>query len=62
MLASSRQKLPPAEVGQNVVVKVPDVNSGRVAPRNVLAVVNESGLYKLGIKEFMLETNSPSLI
>ncbi|KAK5645096.1 hypothetical protein RI129_006396 [Pyrocoelia pectoralis] len=58
MLALSQQKLPPIKVGQNVVVKVPDVDRGRLAPRNVLAVVlsvNESGLYKLGTKKGALE-------
>ena len=58
MLTLSRQKLPPAEVGQNVLVKVPDVDRGRLAPRNVLDVVlkiNENGLYKLGTKEGELE-------
>ncbi|KAK4879816.1 hypothetical protein RN001_007962 [Aquatica leii] len=58
MLALSQQKLPSIKVGQNVVVKVPDVDRGRLAPRNVLAVVlsvNESGLYKLGTKEGILE-------
>ncbi|KAK4875911.1 hypothetical protein RN001_012333 [Aquatica leii] len=58
MLALSQQKLPPIKVSQNVVVKVPDVDRGRLAPRNVLAVVlsvNESGLYKLGTKEGVLE-------
>ncbi|KAJ8935648.1 hypothetical protein NQ314_012711 [Rhamnusium bicolor] len=30
----SREKLPSAECGQNVVVKVPDVDRGRLAPRN----------------------------
>ncbi|KAH0810939.1 hypothetical protein GEV33_011852 [Tenebrio molitor] len=58
MLALSREKLPPAEIGQNVVVKVPDVDRGRLAPRSVVAVVlsvNESSLYKLGTKEGVLE-------
>lgn len=58
MLALSREKLPPAEIGQNVVVKVPDVDRGRLAPRSVLAVVlsvNDSSLYKLGTKEGVLE-------
>ncbi|XP_024879377.1 SCAN domain-containing protein 3-like [Temnothorax curvispinosus] len=58
MLSLSCQKLPPAEVGQNVVVKVPDVDRGRLAPRNVLAAVlsvNKCGLYKLGTKNGELE-------
>ncbi|KAK4872311.1 hypothetical protein RN001_016435 [Aquatica leii] len=36
MLALSQQNLPPIKVSQNVVVKVPDVDRGRLAPRNVL--------------------------
>nr|CAI5856442.1 unnamed protein product [Callosobruchus analis] len=70
MLALSRVKLPPAEIGQNVVVKVPDVDRARLVPRSVLAVilnVNDSSLYKLGTKEDVLENfivvmNSTSLI
>jgi hypothetical protein len=40
------------------VVRVPDLDRGRPAPRNVLAVVvdvNSSGLYLLGTKEGPLE-------
>jgi hypothetical protein len=40
------------------VVRVPDVDLGRLAPRNILAVVvdvNSSGLYQLGTKERLLE-------
>nr|CAI5822321.1 unnamed protein product [Callosobruchus analis] len=70
MLALSRDKLPPAEIGQNVVVKVPDVDTARLAPRSVLAVVLnvlDSSLYKLGTKEDVVENyivvmNSTSLI
>ncbi|KAF2895485.1 hypothetical protein ILUMI_10691 [Ignelater luminosus] len=54
MLALSRQKVPPAEVDQNAIVKVPKVDRERLVYRNVLAVVvsvNESGLYQLGTKE-----------
>nr|CAI5851390.1 unnamed protein product [Callosobruchus analis] len=56
MLALSRDKQPPAEISQYVVVKVPDVDSGRLAPRSVMAVVlsvNDSSLYKLGTKQGM---------
>lgn len=54
MVALSNAKLPPIEVGKTVVVRVPDVDRGRTAPRSVLAVVaeiNASGLYKVGTKE-----------
>jgi hypothetical protein len=42
----------------NVVVRMLDVDRGRLAPRNVLAVVvdgNPSGLYLFGTKEGLLE-------
>nr|CAI5848450.1 unnamed protein product [Callosobruchus analis] len=58
MLALSRDKLPPAQIGQNIVVKVSDVDRGRLAPRSVLAVVlrmNGSSLYMLRTKEGVLE-------
>nr|CAI5861660.1 unnamed protein product [Callosobruchus analis] len=57
MLTLCHDKLPPAEVGQNVVVKVPNVDKGRLAPRSVLAValsINYSILFKLGTKEDVL--------
>jgi len=40
------------------VVRVPDLDQGRLAPRNILAVnggVDSSGLYLLGMKEGLLE-------
>lgn len=58
MLALSNSKFPPAEIGTSVVVRVPDVDRGRLAPRNVLAVVTQvksSGLYELGTKNGTLE-------
>lgn len=58
MLASSLQKLPPAEVGQNYLVKIPGSDRGKLAPRNIVAVVlsvHESGMYQLGTKEGILE-------
>jgi hypothetical protein len=51
-------RLPAVDIGTNVVVRVPDVDRGRLAPRNVLEVVvgiNSSGLYLLGTKEGLLE-------
>lgn len=44
----------PAELDQNVLVKIPYVDIGRLAPRHVLTVVlniHESGLYQLGTKD-----------
>ena len=54
----SNSRLPTVDIGTNVVVRVPDLDRGRLAPRNVLAVVvdvNSSGLYLLGTKEGLLE-------
>ncbi|KAK2580369.1 hypothetical protein KPH14_001001 [Odynerus spinipes] len=45
-------------VEREFVVRVPDVDRGRTAPRNILAVVagiNASGLYELGTKEGHLD-------
>jgi len=42
----------------NIVVRVPDLDRGRLAPRTVLAVivdVSSSGIYLLGTKEGLLE-------
>lgn len=53
MLAQSRHKFPPVDVGDNVLITTPDVDRGRLAPRNILAVVMEradQGLYTLGTK------------
>ena len=55
---SPTQRLPAVDIGTNVVVRVPDLDRGRLAPRNVLAVVvdvNSSGLYLLGTQEDPLE-------
>jgi len=58
MVSLSNSRLPPVDIGTNVVVMVPDLDRGRLAPRNVLAVivdVSSSGLYLLGTKEGLLE-------
>ena len=58
MVSLSNSKLPAVYIGTNVVVRVSDLDRGRLAPRNVLAVVvdvNSSGLYQLGTKEGLLE-------
>ena len=47
MVSFSNSRLPAVNIGTNVVVRVPDVDRGRLAPRNVIAVVvdvNYSGL------------------
>jgi len=58
MVSLSNSRLPVVDTGSNVVVRVPDLDRGRLAPRNVPAVVvdvSSSGLYLLGTKEGLLE-------
>ena len=58
MVSLSNSRLPAVDIGTNVVVRVPDLDRGRLAPRNVLVVVVDvsfSGLYLLGMKEGLLE-------
>ncbi|KAF2892637.1 hypothetical protein ILUMI_13536 [Ignelater luminosus] len=45
------------EIGQNVLVKISDVKRGRLAPRNILAVVlsEREDLYQLGTSTEMLK-------
>ena len=57
MVSLYNSRLPAVDTETNVVVSVPDLDRGRLAPRNVLAVVIDvnSGLYLLGTKEGLLE-------
>ena len=58
MVSLSNSRLPAVDIGTNVVGRVPDLDRGRLAPRNVLAVVvdvKSSGLYLLSKKEGLLE-------
>jgi hypothetical protein len=58
MVSVSNSRLPAVDIGTKVVVRVPEFDRGRRAPRNVLAVVvdiNSSGLYLLSTKEGPLE-------
>ena len=58
MVSLSNSRLPAVDIGTNVVVRVPDLDRGRLSPRNGLAVnvdVNSSGLYLLGTNEDLLE-------
>jgi len=50
MLRSSNQKFPPAQVGDTVRVRVPDIDRGRMDYQNILAVVMDvdNDFYKLG--------------
>jgi len=58
MASLSNSRLPAVDIGTNVVIRVPDLDRGRLDPRNALAVVvdvSSSGLYLLGTKEGQLE-------
>lgn len=57
MLQQSCSKYTKIDIGQNVLVKIPDVDRGRLAPRNVLAVVlsEKEDLYQLGTSTGVLE-------
>ena len=57
MLKNSDAKFPNAKVGDNVHVRVPDVDRGRGDPRSVIAVVMdvEGAFYKLGTKHCVLK-------
>ena len=58
MVSLSNSRRPALNTGTNVVVRVPDVDRGRVAPRNVLAFVvyvYSSGLHLPGTKKGLLE-------
>ena len=58
MISLSNSRLPAANIGTNIVVRVPDHDRGHLAPRNVLGVVtdaNSSGFHLLGMKEGLLE-------
>ena len=57
-MATSNKKFKDAIVGQNVTIKVPDVDRGRNCPRNVMGVVLENldnGLYRIGVQNGVLE-------
>jgi hypothetical protein len=56
MVSLSNSRLPAADIGTNAI-RVPDVDRGHLAHRNVLAVVdvNSSGLCQLGTKEGLLQ-------
>jgi len=58
MVSLSNSRLPAVDIGTNVVVRVPDLDRGRLTPRNVLAVVVDvisSGLYLFYTKKGLLE-------
>lgn len=53
MLHMSRQRYEPAVIGQNVVIRIPEVDRGRADLQNLMAVVidHTDGFYKLGTKD-----------
>lgn len=57
MLSCSAKKFPLVTVGQNVIIKIPEEDRGRAAPRNIMAMVisEENGFYKLGTANGVLE-------
>jgi hypothetical protein len=58
VVSLSIPRLPAVYIGTNDVVRVPDLDRGRLVPRNVLTVVvdvNSTGIYLLGTKEGLLE-------
>jgi hypothetical protein len=58
IVSLSNSRFPAVDIGTNVVVRVPDLDRGRLAPRNVPAVVadvSSYGLYLSGKKEGLLE-------
>ena len=58
MVSLSKSRLPAVDIGTNVVVRVSDLDRGRLTSRNVLAVVVDvisSRLYLLVTKESLLE-------
>lgn len=57
MLKNSDTKFPPAKIGDNVRISIPDVDRGRGDPRSVLAVVMniEGSFYKLGTEHGVLK-------
>ncbi|CAG5004981.1 unnamed protein product [Parnassius apollo] len=57
MLALSSVKYPAANTGDNVVVKIPDVDRAKADDRNIMVVIislETEGMYKLGTKHGIL--------
>ena len=57
MLRNSDAKFPPVKLADNVRVRIPDVDRGRVDPRSVLAVAIDvaDGFYNLGTDHGVLK-------
>ena len=61
MLKRSREKFPPGKVDDTVKLRIPDVDRGRCAPRNVIGAItnvnDENGLYKVGTQFGTINTS-----
>lgn len=58
MKASSDKSHPPANIGDNVTIPIPDVDKGRCDLRNIIGVIlqkTDEGLYKIGTKHGVLQ-------
>ncbi|XP_049886470.1 KRAB-A domain-containing protein 2-like [Pectinophora gossypiella] len=58
MKASSDKSHPPANIGDNVTIPIPDVDKGRGDLRNIIGVIlqrNDEGFYKIGTKHGVLQ-------
>ncbi|CAH1100890.1 unnamed protein product [Psylliodes chrysocephalus] len=58
MLTQSQWKLPVVNIGDNVLINIPEVDRGRLAPPNILAIImdkTDQDLYILGTKNGKLK-------
>nr|CAI5860741.1 unnamed protein product [Callosobruchus analis] len=58
MLCKSNKTFAPLKKGTNVLIQVPDVDRGRLTPRNILETVsgnNDDGLYELSTENGPLD-------
>nr|CAI5826348.1 unnamed protein product [Callosobruchus analis] len=58
MLCKSNKIFAPLKKGTNVLIQAPDVDRGRLTPRNILAIVsgiNDDGLYELSTENGPLD-------
>ncbi|CAG5027459.1 unnamed protein product [Parnassius apollo] len=58
MKASSDKSYPPAKIGDNITIPIPDVDKGGGDLRNIIGVIfqrNDKGLYKFGTKYGVLQ-------
>lgn len=58
MKATTDKSHPPANIGDNVTIPIPDVDKGKGDLRNIIGVIlqkNDEGLYKVGTKHGVLQ-------